>query len=188
LNCFAGKTGESSNVQKTKKSNKWQNRKTVNEYITRVLKPYIDTIRAKENLDLSYEKQKRALLIWDHHWTHLDNSTLDALQKIDCDVLYIPKKATDYFSVLDVGLNRPFKASMKSQFNAYMTTMIAKQLQDGVLPCNINIKMKTSFIKPLTAKWIVSSWKNLNENITIENSWAKVHENIVSNILVTPLE
>jgi len=180
LNCFAGQTSEKSTKNGVvKRTNQWQNRKTMSEYLRFILKPYLDITR--KNLDFSNVlKKDRALFIMDHHWSHLTPEVKEALEALNVDLVFIPKKATDYFSVLDVSINKPFKAQLKKLYNSHMSVTISKLLTNGATPESINVHLKSSEAKPLLAEWIKKAWTYLDENPQfIENGWKSVNENVL---------
>jgi len=75
------------------------------------------------------KKKTKALIIFDHHWSHLDDACLNELARLDIDYFLIPAKATDLFSVLDVSVNKTFKQFIKNKFSAYCTAQILAQLK-----------------------------------------------------------
>ncbi|KAL0211926.1 hypothetical protein RCL1_005552 [Eukaryota sp. TZLM3-RCL] len=96
LNCAAG---PSSN--KNQKSTKWQNSTTIAMYLNDLLLPYIDSVRNTLTLEdeAKYQRGSQALLIWDHHWSHLKEENVDLLAQHDIIISMIPKKATASLSV-----------------------------------------------------------------------------------------
>jgi hypothetical protein len=67
LNCFSGITG--TDMKGRSKTNKWQNRKTILEYIDKIIKPYVEKVRL-DSLDYEYEYKNTAILIMDNHYSH----------------------------------------------------------------------------------------------------------------------
>ncbi len=99
--------------------------------------PYVKNARKDESLVLEvgkYEYNLSALLIMDHHWTHLLPDVEMTLKNLDIALKLIPKKATDLFSVLDVALNRPYKAHLNMDLVA---EEYVKQIKDGISPLSI---------------------------------------------------
>jgi hypothetical protein len=84
VNSFAGETGQ--RTTKTgatvKKSNKWQNRKTIKEFIEGIVVKYAKKLRedpAFRREAEKYPKKLRILLLMDHHWSHEDDCIDDLL-------------------------------------------------------------------------------------------------------------
>jgi DDE superfamily endonuclease len=177
LNCYSGPSSKSNN-----NSTKWQNAKTMTEYILGIIKPYVESVRKHKNSDIAeYQKDDNALLIMDHHWSHVTIQCRELLQNLNIHVQFIPKKATDLFSVLDVALNRPFKQSLKTSFALFCSNEIVHQLTiEKKQAKDVSLCVRTTTIKPLIGKWICEAFDSLKkqEKTIIENGWIKVHENI----------
>ena len=144
VNSFAGLTGKriTNKGKEVNKSNKWQNRKTMLEYMDGIVKPYIQAVRAREGFreeSETFEKKDRCLLILDHHYSHTDESLQPVFENLKIDSGMVPKKATDWFSVLDVAVNKPFKDMLKTTFTLYCSNCILKQLAQGVQACNVKL-------------------------------------------------
>jgi hypothetical protein len=98
----------------------------------------------------------------------------------DIDVDWVPKKATDWFSVLDVAINKPIKTHLKTSFSIHCTDQITHQLKSGVNPENVKLDVRTSQIKPLAGTWIINCFNDMkkNEKELIAAGWKKVEEHI----------
>jgi len=89
-------------------------------------------LKSREKNVQSFDKCKkkdRALILLDQHWSHLDSVTIECMNELNCDYQYIPAKATDYFSVLDVAVNKPFKTYIKNSFSKWCTNQIMDQIK-----------------------------------------------------------
>jgi len=106
------------------------------EYIDFIIKPYLSKMRNSLNL-VDIPKGDRCLLIVDHHWSHLTEETKSHLNDMNVDLEFIPKKCTDYFSVLDVSINKPFKTKLKTLYNNHISRKISNKLNTGVVNKNI---------------------------------------------------
>jgi hypothetical protein len=182
--CFAGATSEkvSEAGKKSKKSNKWQNRKTMKEYVVGILQPDIERVRKSipANEFAKYPMGDRALYIDDYHWSHEGEWVTPLFEELRVDHGRVPKKATDYFSGLDVAINKPFKGNLKNSFSKHCTSEILKQLKAGIKPENVKLDTRASTIKPMAARWIHDAWKSLKarEEDLVKNAWAMVEKNI----------
>ena len=112
----------------------------------------------------------------DHHWSHEDDCIDDLLAEFDIDVDWVPKKATDWFSVLDVAINKPIKSHLKNSFSVHCTEQITRQLAAGVKPENVKLDIRTSEIKPLAGNWIIRCYQDIKdkERDLVEAGWKKV--------------
>ncbi len=178
LNCFSGPSSKGN-----KKGTKWQNAKTIVEYLKHIVISYIENIRKDKDIIAEsefYEHKLGALLVMDHHWSHLCPEVEAALHNKNIDIRMIPKKATDLFSVLDVSINRPFKSYLKNEFTDLITRDITAQLKDGIHPENIKLDLRASRIKPNCGEMIVSAYHKLQKKAEsmILNGFKKVEKNI----------
>lgn len=83
LNCYAGQTGTRTTQRGiTKKSNQWQNIKTMKDYTRRIIVPYVKRVRSDHDLTL-VSKGTRGLLIMDHHYSHLHEEVKALLEEIN---------------------------------------------------------------------------------------------------------
>jgi len=177
LNSFAGVTGSRVNSLGTvvTSSNKWQNRKTISEFIEKIIAPYLKYCRSHtalvDEMKL-FPKNTQALMIWDHHWSHEDEVATVALSTIQCDAKFISAKATDLFSALDVGINKSIKSFFRTCFESYCSSAILKQLNDGIKPANVKVNLRISKLKPVAAKWIAECYSHLiAKDDLVENAW-----------------
>ena len=51
-------------------------------------------------------------------------------------------------------LNKPAKSFIKEKYNMWHTVQVAKQLNEGKAPADVEVSLNLSEIKPLHAKWI----------------------------------
>jgi hypothetical protein len=178
VNCFSGPSSKGN-----KKGTKWQNAKTIGEYLNGIVIPYVQKTRKDEAIILesdNYEQKLGALLVMDHHWSHLLPDVEQTLQSFAIVVRFIPKKATDLFSVLDVAINRPYKAHLRNQYSEMITQDIQKQMKDGISPENVKVDLRASRVKPKCGSWIISAYMNLQKDAEtiISNGFKKVTKNI----------
>jgi len=190
VNCFAGRTGTrvTKSGNQYAKSNKWQNLKTISEYLNLLIKPYIEFCRAdpiiKEELQ-NFPKKDRALFICDQHWSHMDDVTTNLLKSFNCDYKYIYGGATDIFSALDVGICKPVKSFFRSKFEKYCASQIASQLEKDIPPSNVKVNLKLSALKPLAANWMVECFDYLtNQQDLAKNAWDGVKANLEQYICI----
>ena len=184
INSFAGMTGKSilGNGKEKKKTNKWQNRKTMKELLKGLVKPYLDFLRNDVTFVAEaqqYPCKLRGLWIGDHHWSHEDPSVLEICQSLELDMDWVSEGATDLFSALDVGVNKPVKEVIKSCFVEYCAKNVVQQLEAGQNPLQITIDTRLSVFKPLALQWMVNAYTHLcQQPHIISNAWKQVCNNI----------
>lgn len=163
----------------------YQNKNSIHEYLDHVLLPDIERRRAElmDTGDQSvFQQGYRGLLVWDHHYTHLLDSVKEKLAAADVDVAFIPKAATDHFSLLDLCFNKPAKDTMKTCFSDFITSQVKAQLEDGVRPTEVKINTSTAALKACMAGWLLEMYRELCEKSAsfVENGLRKIDENIAA--------
>lgn len=138
--------------------NHWANEETTKRYITKVILPYIDSIREK----LKLEKTHTALVLYDV----FKGQTTPAIKRLLADnhvsVVMIPPNCTDKLQPLDISINKPFKDALKAQFHLWYANEVQKQLNNGSLD-DINIDTSMTAIKGLSASWIIHAWDSIEQ-------------------------
>jgi hypothetical protein len=182
VTCYAGKTGEKlgKGGKVAGKTNKWQNRKTMREYTSGILAPWISRVRAEaKDLD-KYPKKDRALFISDYHWSHEGEWVDPLLEELRCDRGRVAKKGTDLFSVLDLAVNKAYKGHMKDYLCLFCSEQILTQLKAGTRPQNVKLDLRASVIKPLAASWIHGSWQKVKEKEShiVGSGWDAAAKNV----------
>jgi len=180
-----GRTGTkfSASGKESAKSNKWQNRKTISEFLNGIIKPYLEFCRGdcviSEELS-AYPKNQKALIIMDQHWSHTDASTASILSDLKCDTAHLYPNSTDLFCALDVGICKPLKSCLRRTFEQYCASSIASQLDANIPASNIKVNLRLSALKPLAGQWISSCYTYLQENETdlVKNAWQGAFNNL----------
>jgi len=119
INVFAGATGKAGSRTKT---NKWQNRKTILEYLNGIVGPYINKQRS------ILHSSEPGILIMDNHWSHIDPIIEEPLKELNIIPLYLPPNTTHLYCVLDLSVNKPFKNYYRDEYDGYCVGHISKQL------------------------------------------------------------
>ncbi|KAH3764898.1 hypothetical protein Pelo_3230 [Pelomyxa schiedti] len=183
LTCYGGASGKHTTVhgQQRPKPTKWQNRRTLLLYLDSIVAPYLAAERAKSLLQGNpYPQGNRAVMKWDHHWSHIDKHVQARLAELDIDMHMITKKATDLFSVLDISINKAAKSEMRKLFSAWCTEEITMQLGFDVHPSDVQLSAALKLLKPLHANWMVSVFQVLKrrEKELISTGFQRAHDNI----------
>ena len=69
----------------------------------------------------------------------------------------VPSNCTDVLQPLDLSVNKPLTNHFRSKFQQRYSGQVSKQMEDGKPPEDIEVDMKLSVMKPLSAKWIISA-------------------------------
>ena len=82
-----------------------------------------------------------------------DNDEVAKLcRKNNCALIIVPHNLTNKFQPLDITVNKPAKS---------YTEQVAKQLNEGKAPADVEVSLNLSEIKPLHAKWIYEMYEYL---------------------------
>jgi hypothetical protein len=130
----------------------WQDKENMEDYIDKVLVPYL---------------QQRAtgaptLLLLDHFSAHWTDSVQDRLHQIGITPYKIPPGCTSPVQPIDVGIGKPFKDRVRSNWWSWM-------LEQGA-----DCATFKSASREDGSKWVADSWDSISQEI-IQNSWRKSH-------------
>ena len=91
-----------------------------------------------------------------------DNDEVAKLcRKNNCALIIVPHNLTNKFQPLDITVNKPAKSFIKDKYNMWYTEQVAKQLNEGKAPADVEVSLNLSEIKPLHAKWIYEMYEYL---------------------------
>ena len=103
-------------VPSEKKGNHWSNQRTMQRFVNEILAPYFDT----QKTHISLPQTQKSLWIIDVWSVHRSNEFLGWMQDNHPTILidFVPGGCTGVSQPLDVGINRPFKQSIKVSYHA----------------------------------------------------------------------
>jgi hypothetical protein len=146
----------------------WSTTSTMIEYVDAVLCPFFSL--QKKNLGLG-ESQK-SLLILDVFASHRTPEFLQKLEESNIKVAFIPPGCTGELQPLDVGFNNDFKKCLKSRFTSWYAAEVADQVAKGVPACEVRVGVAMSVVKPLHARWLIDTTKEIqHRESTINKAW-----------------
>ena len=131
--------------------NHWSNENTMEDYLDKILLPYIDRKRSENKLD----KTHPALVIYDTFRGQCTQKILDKLETNSVHVTIVPANCTDRLQPLDLSVNKAAKEFLRKQFSGWYSDQIYYQLRRGVKPIQ-SIDLRLSMVKPLGARWVIS--------------------------------
>jgi len=134
----------------THSDNHWSTTATMEEYLDKVVIPYVDDQR--EALDLPL--RQRALVIMDVFRAHRVDSIISKLKAHDIEVVYVPGGCTGELQPLDVAGNGLFKSLLYGQFESWYADQVANALAEDEEP-DVDIRLTT--LKPIHARWLLAS-------------------------------
>jgi len=92
---------------------------------------------------------------------HRHASVLDALQRANIKVVYVPAGCTDELQLLDLKVNKVFKDILKKQFQDWYADQVTKFLKKNKKLDKFEIDLRLSVIKPIHARWLVKTLTQL---------------------------
>ena len=104
-----------------------------------------------KNLRLTPER--RALLEWDSFRSHLTDAVKDLLSRRNVDVPVIPGGLTPVLQSLDKCINKPFKAKVRAQYEAWMVNGPFTYTPSG---------KKRAPSKEMVLWWIDRAWNEIS--------------------------
>ena len=138
--------------------------------IDEIIVPYIE----KEREMLQLPADQTALLIIDVFSGQMTEPVMEKMRENNIKLVRVPPNMTNIFQPLDLTVNGAAKAYLKSKFTEWYSNSIAKQLDEGKIIEEIDVKLKLSILKPLHAEWIKDLYNHLTSEkyrTIISNGW-----------------
>ena len=86
----------------------------------------------------------------------LENNVVSVIVPNNCTDVYI-----HVLQPLELSFNLSLKDHLRSKFQSWYSEQVSKQMDDGKQPEDIEVEMKLSVMKPLSARWIISAYDTL---------------------------
>lgn len=155
----------------TNSENHWSTLETMKEYVDFVLDPWRRRVGNDAELVLLLDA-------WSVHRSKEFRDWMDAQHK-RIHLVFVPANCTSMLQIVDVALNRPFKASIRNSFNIWAASIVAACIAAGKLP---SLKPHTGIkeLRPLMLQWSLAAWQQLSSTkgklITL-NGWHRCVKN-----------
>ena len=144
----------------THSANHWSSLETMQDWVKQVLLPYAESCISTFKL----RSDSHIVLMLDVWSVHKGEPFRRFLRTHHPRVhlVYIPANCTSKLQVADVTLQRPFKSSIRRNFDLWAANMLRQQMAAGAV-----VGLKEHFgmpvLKPLLLQWCVESWKELQQ-------------------------
>ena len=137
----------------------WSNEAETMALVNKIIYPYVTKV--KEELGLP-ETQK-ALLVWDAFKAQSTDKVLSELERLNINVVAVPKNMTHLLQRLDLTTNASVKKMEKRGFSDYFTSTITETLEKDPQRdvTTIEVDLKLSTLKPIHAKLLMSIYEFL---------------------------
>ena len=139
-------------------SNHWSNENTMEDYILKILVPYI----VNKRKELKLREDQRALVIFDQFKGQITDKILSLLEQNNLDIVIVPANCTDRLQPMDVSVNKAVKTFLRQQFQEWYAHEICKQIKDAMDVSTVDLKL--SRVKPLGAQWMIRLYDYLKKN------------------------
>ena len=80
----------------------------------------------------------------------------ELLLQHDIRFVVVPASCTDKLQPLDVSINKPLKADMKTRFQLWYAAEVQRLLKESD---SVKVDVSAAAIKHRSAGWVISSWK-----------------------------
>ena len=134
----------------TYSSNHWTNTEKSVELFQKVIFPYLKNVK----LSKKYPKEQMSLIIMDMFKGQNNDIVLNLWKKHFCQVVIVPHNLTNKFQPLDITVNKPAKSFISNKYNEWFAEQVAKQLQKGIPPADIQVSLNLGELKVMHARWI----------------------------------
>lgn len=106
------------------------------------------------------------------HWSHIDQKLHEDLSVLypRLILIFIPKNCTSKLQPLDVGVNGPFKKTLKSHVMQWISDYAGEQLEAGKAPKNIKIPTDKQTIAPKLCTWVSKIVLSLKINLIVSRT------------------
>ena len=130
------------------------------DYLNKILFPYIARMRAKNQLDVTHP----ALVIYDTFCGQCTETILGMLEENNVYIVIVPGNCIDHLQPLDLSVNKAAKEFLRKQFTEWYSDQICQQLWKGIKPAKA-IDLRLSIVKPLGAQWVICLYDYFNQNL-----------------------
>ena len=130
--------------------NHWSNTEKSVELFQKVIFPYLKNVK----LSKKYPKEQMSLIIIDTFKGQENDIVLNLCKKHFCQVAIVPHNLTNKFQQLDITVNKPAKSFISNKYNEWFAEQVAKQLQKGIPPADIQVSLNLGELKVMHARWI----------------------------------
>lgn len=99
---------------------------------------------------------RRWLMVWDSFRAHISDATKAECKKLKLDTAVIPGGCTKYIQAPDVSWNKPFKAKICEQYDAWMSSGAQEYTRFG--------NMRAPSLE-LVCTWIKEAWSSISSDV-----------------------
>ena len=128
--------------------NHWSNTEKSVSFFKKIVFPYFKNVRKAKG----YPDEQMSLIIIDTFKGQGNDEAAKLCRRNNYALIVVPHNLTNKFQSLDITVNKPAKSFIKDKYNMWYPEQVAKQLNKGKAPADVEASLNLSEIKPLPAK------------------------------------
>lgn len=137
----------------------WSNLETMKTFVNEILAPYFEETKARLKLPPS-QKSLWMIDVWSVHRSQEFRDWMrDYHENIILD--YVPGGCTSVAQPCDVGIQRPFKLSIKCSYHEDVVAEILDQLKDNTSPVSIDTQLP--MLRDRSTRWIWNGYESIRK-------------------------
>jgi hypothetical protein len=153
-------------VPSEKKGNHWSNQQTMRHFVNEILAPYFDAQKAL----ISRPQSQKSLWIIDVWSVHRSEEFMSWMRDKHPTILidFVPGGCTGMAQPLDVGVNRPFKQSIKVSYHADLVDDFLGQMKDNESDGELKFDAHIGALRDASIGWIWNAYRVIQNKVLIE--------------------
>ena len=142
----------------------WSNFEMMKTFVNKILAPYFDKMKA----DLDLPRSQKALWLIDVWSVHRSNEFREWMRNHHDNIVldYVPGGCTSIAQPCDVGIQRPFKLSIKRSYHEDVVTEILEQLNANVSPIVVDTRLPK--LRDQSTRWIWKAYETINKDTLVK--------------------
>ena len=161
-------------IQESGTTTYWSNMNTMKDFVNKILAPYFDKCKVDHNLPLS----QHSLWTIDVWSVHRSGEFRGWMKKTHPMIIldYVPGGCTSVAQPCDVGIQRPFKLSLKRSYHEDVVTEVMDQLDSGAAVVDFDTHI--GMLRDRSTRWIWNAYKAINNMNLVEKVRLFLRKNI----------
>lgn len=141
----------------------WSNLETMKTFVNKILAPYFEKTKA----DLNLPQSQKALWLIDVWSVHRSKEFREWMHNHHSNIIldYVPGGCTGIVQPCDVGIQRPFKLSVKRSYHEDVVTEILEQLSTNVKPISVDTRLPT--LRDRSTRWIWNAYQAIKKDVLV---------------------
>ena len=151
--------------------NHWANECTTIDYIRKVLVPYVQEVHQSRSFLVNHT----ALVIFDRFKGQCTPTVFQLLSENNIQIAIVPANLTDRLQPLDISVNKAVKDHLCKRFSEWYSEQVSRKVvnnsqseeastEEPAVLSGSRIDLSLSTLKPLGAKWLMSTYDHFKTN------------------------